>query len=103
MAGVLRLEPRERFAFLLDDPGELQEELAAVLRGECAPRALERRAGGVDGGLGVGFTGQGDFREDLVRMRIEDGERRPGFGRAELAIDEETAKSEERRVGKGGR
>src|SRR5438093_13743823 len=91
MARVLRLEPRERFSFLLDDPGELQEELAAILRGERAPRSVERGAGGVDCGLGVGFPGLGDFREDLVGVRIEDGKRRGGFGGNALDIDEETA------------
>src|SRR5712692_4346163 len=91
MARVLRLEAGERFPFVLNDAREFQEELATVLRGEGAPRAVERFAGRIDRRFGVRLACLGDFCEDLVTVRIVDRKGLPRDGRDELAANEETA------------
>src|SRR6185295_6330058 len=66
---------RELARALLQDPGDPEEVLRALLAGERAPRATECRAGGLDRLVHVGGGGPGDLRQRLLGRRVDRRER----------------------------
>ena len=74
LAGVRRLEPRERLVLLLDERREAAEQAGAVGRSDGAPR----REGGLrpgDGGVGLLDPGLLELGDRLLGGGIEDGQR----------------------------
>lgn len=63
---IERLNGGEGIKVLLDQLGELDEQLATVLWGNLGPWALERRAGGLYGTVDILLRGLGDGADDLI-------------------------------------
>ena len=87
LADVERLEPRELLGVLVDDVGELEEELHAVLRRlplPLVPRLLRR----VDGPLDVLGSPARHLGDDLAGRRVQHLHRLARRRVDELAADE---------------
>ena len=88
LAAVERLGDGELTGAVLQQAGDAEEIFRALGAGEFTPR-LERGGGGLIGGIDIGGSGEGDFREFLLVARADGVEIVAGLGRDELAVDEQ--------------
>lgn len=94
LAIVERLDGREKVDVLLDEIGELPQQLAAVVGGSCAPLALESCAGGLHGNIDILLSGLTDGGDDLLSGGVDGLELLLLDTLDELVVDEAMRKKE---------
>ena len=88
LAVVERLHGGEQVQVLLEKVGEVDEQLAAVLRGLLSPRTLEGLAGSCYGDVDILLGGLVDGGDDLLGGRVDDLEGLAVNTFDELVVDE---------------
>ncbi|MNT15919.1 hypothetical protein D3C72_1509990 [compost metagenome] len=92
LAHVEGFEQRQFFLVGQDQIGEANQDALALSRGQIDPNAgFESAACDGDGGIGIGFIGAGDVREETAIYRADAFKRRAAGGCAVLTVDEGTA------------
>ena len=87
---VQGLQDRELTRALLDETGDSEDVLGAVLAGHLGPGLVVGPAGGRNGGVHVSLAGFGDLAEHLLSSRIDGLEELATGGFAEGSADEES-------------
>lgn len=72
LAVVERLDSYEEIPVLFDKSGEVEKKDAALLRGGCAPLALEHLAGSGDGNINILLSSLGNRADDLLCGGVDD-------------------------------
>jgi len=92
LADVERLESGQRVDVVQHLAADRAEHSAALGRGERAPGAVERRAGGADRGIDVGCAAARDRRKRAAIGRVLERDRVAGVGAAPAAADQQLAR-----------
>jgi len=85
---IKRLNSTQEVYVLLNQVGEVDQELASIFRGHLAPRALECLASRGDGNVDILLGGLVDGGDDLFGGRVDDLEGLAIDAFDELVVDE---------------